>query len=182
MLCTSYNTGCVSKSDEVTVCCLKGLMLLAAGGFYSPAYDGIIYNPFVGSSSAAGMSRAAPNTNAVVNFTASIETTMDAWTGTDGSYPTGQDRYLEALDSYLRINVSPMAYAEVLNAAPGSVKASTGVIIPYSNTDQASASGANAAVASLKSTLASDSGRAGIFSGAGLGAVSASDITSSGDS
>ena len=161
------------------LCAFSNFVLPAAGGFYSPAYDGIIYNPFVGSSS--GMIGATPNTNAVVNFTASIETTFVAWNGDDGSYPTGQDRYLEALDRYLRINVSPIAYAEVHNAAPGSVKAPTGVIVPYTNTNQASVSGANAAVANLKSTLASDSGRAGIFSDAGIGAVSASDITSSGD-
>ncbi|KAK9864752.1 hypothetical protein WJX84_011573 [Apatococcus fuscideae] len=149
------------------------------GGFYTPAEDSIIYNPYVGTSAGSKVA-VTPNTNAVVNFTATIESyTMDTWTGVDGTSPTGQERYLYTLDTYLRTNTNPYAYAEVNMATSGSVNAPTGVVIPYSNTDPTSASDASLAVTNLKSTLTSNSAQ--IFDAATFGSVTASDITSSGE-
>lgn len=156
------------------------LSLCTAGGFESEAYDGIIYNPTIGTASGSSGAAVAPNTNAIVNFTMRLQQYSEAsWTGTDGSNPSGQDRYVYTLTTWLRTHASPYAYAEVTSYTAGSITAETASIIPYSNTNTASSTNAAAAVATLQSTLSSNS--ASIFDPQIFGTTTASGITSSGE-
>ena len=151
----------------------------AAGGFESEGYDGIIYNPTVGTASGSSGAAVPPNTNAIVNFTMRLQQISEAsWTGSDGSNPSGQDRYVYTLTTWLRTHASPYAYAEVTSYIPGSITAQTATIIPYSSTNSASSSNAAAAVATLQSTLSSNS--ASIFDPQIFGTTTATGITSSG--
>ncbi|KAK9833199.1 hypothetical protein WJX74_009946 [Apatococcus lobatus] len=149
----------------------------AAGGFLSEAYDGILYNPTVVSGSTG--STVTPNTNAVVNFRMRIASYSEAaWTGSDGTSPSGQDRYLYTLTTWLRNNTSPYAYAQLLGYTVGSIDQNVNVVLPYTSTNPSSVQGANQAVAILTSTLTSNS--ASIFDPTIFGATTASGITSSG--
>ena len=138
--------------------------MFADGSFNAGDYAGIVYNP------TNDTLVPAPDATLVLAFTVTmISYTKESW------LDQGETDYIQALTTWLQINVNPDAYGNVTSYTVGSVTAQTAAIVPYSSTSPSSVSAANAALTTIQSTLANPTSASNVF-GAQFGSIAATNF------